>query len=204
MKKMIGILGIVIVLCIMVLSSPAAAQGILFIDVTDSQDPVFVPAPYTYTITYTFDTQASGASIIDQLPFGVEFDSASDGGIYDSTTRSVLWDVSQTSAGSVSVTVIPNHIPFPPCSDLKPPTSFRIENRAVITMILPSGPESAIGDEFTTIIDPHPESAIEGQFTTNSVSVPSCIPEFPSRFFPTIVIIGFLGAMLLIQRTKEK
>ncbi len=204
MKKIIDILGIVVVLCMMILTCPAAAQSILLINVTDSQDPVFVPTPYTYTITYAFDPQASGASIIDQLPaFSVEFDSASDGGIYDSTTRSVLWDVSQTSVGSVSVTVIPNHIPFPPCSDLKPPTSSRIQNRAVITMILPSGPESAVGDEFTTIIDLHPELAIDGQFMTNNVPVSSCIPEFPSPFFPTVAIIGFLGAVLLIQGTRK-
>ena len=188
MKKMIGILCCVIILCTMALTCPAAAQDILFIDVTDSQDPVNAPTPYIYTINYAFDNQASGASIIDQLPFEVRFDSATGGGIYDSATHSVSWDVSESFAGSVSVTVIPDHIPIPPCGFLELQSVNMIQNRAVITMILPSGPESAIGDEFTTITEP----------------VPTCgAPEFPSPFLPAIVIIGFLGAVLLIQRTRE-
>jgi PKD repeat protein len=35
----------------------------------------------------------------------------------------------------------------------------------------------------------------------NSQSIPT--PEFPSIFLPTTMIIGFLGAVLLIQRTRE-
>jgi hypothetical protein len=30
------------------------------------------------------------------------------------------------------------------------------------------------------------------------------IPEFPSTFVPASMIIGFLGAVLLIQRTREQ
>jgi len=30
----------------------------------------------------------------------------------------------------------------------------------------------------------------------------TCAPEFPSIFLPAILIIGFLGAVLLIQRTR--
>jgi hypothetical protein len=190
MKKMIGILCIVIVLCIMVLTCPAAAQGILFFDSTDSQDPVSAFTPYMYTIIYAFDPQASSASIIDHLPFGVSFDSATANGIYDSATNSVVWDVSETSAGSVSVTVIPNHIPFPVCGEQlssEQLSSLKFLNRAVITIILPSGPESAIEDEFTTIISP----------------VPTCGAEFPSPVLPATMIIGVLGAVLLIQRTRE-
>jgi hypothetical protein len=187
MKKTIGILCMVIVLCIMALICPAAAQGILFIDVTDSQDPVYESTPYIYTINYAFDNQASGASIIDHLPFEVRFDSATGGGIYDSTTHSVLWDVSETFAGSVSVTVISDQIPFHTCVGL--PQSVGIQNRAVITMILPSGPESAIRDEFTTIIVP----------------VPTCgFPEFPSPYLPAIAIIGVLGVVYYIKRTRKQ
>ena len=32
---------------------------------------------------------------------------------------------------------------------------------------------------------------------------PSPAPEFPSAFLPATMIIGFLGAVLLIQRTRE-
>ena len=45
MKKINDILCIVVVLCMMILTCPAAAQSILFINVTDSQDPVIC----TYT-----------------------------------------------------------------------------------------------------------------------------------------------------------
>jgi len=41
---------------------------------------------------------------------------------------------------------------------------------------------------------------------TNVVTVgsgPNPSPEFPSIFLPAIMIIGFVGAVLLIQRTKE-
>jgi hypothetical protein len=31
-----------------------------------------------------------------------------------------------------------------------------------------------------------------------------CVPEFPSMFLPLTMIIGFLGAVLLIQRTREQ
>ena len=33
---------------------------------------------------------------------------------------------------------------------------------------------------------------------------PDAVPEFPSAFLPVTMIIGFLGAVLLIQRTREQ
>jgi hypothetical protein len=41
--------------------------------------------------------------------------------------------------------------------------------------------------------------------TSNSVykTWGTCVPEFPSAILPAIMIIGFLGAVLLIQRTRE-
>ena len=41
-----------------------------------------------------------------------------------------------------------------------------------------------------------------GHFTVIGNDVP--IPEFPSAFLPAAMIIGFLGAVLLIQRTREQ
>jgi hypothetical protein len=47
-------------------------------------------------------------------------------------------------------------------------------------------------------------------FTCGSTSLPvtvtSCTstPEFPSLFLPATMIIGFLGAVLYIQRTRER
>jgi len=32
---------------------------------------------------------------------------------------------------------------------------------------------------------------------------PNPVPEFPSIFLPATMIIGFLGAVLLIQRTRK-
>jgi hypothetical protein len=122
------------------------------------------------------------AKIIDQLPPEVSFDSATGGGMYDSATHSVHWDVGQTFGSTVLVTVIPDRIPVNACNVQQPP-SVVIQNTATISKLT----ESKTDTELTTIIVP----------------VPVCSPEFPSIFLPGTMIIGFLGAMLLIQRTRE-
>ena len=43
----------------------------------------------------------------------------------------------------------------------------------------------------------------QGPFSFTYVEGGSPIPEFPSAFLPATMIIGFLGAVLLIQRTRE-
>jgi hypothetical protein len=42
------------------------------------------------------------------------------------------------------------------------------------------------------------------EWVTYGPPVTACIPEFPSGILPAILIIGFLGAVLLIQRTRER
>jgi hypothetical protein len=167
----------------MALTCPAAAYILLDIDLTDSQDPVMAFTSYSYTISYMYNTPGGGdATIIDQLPPEVSFESATGGGIYDSATHSVRWDVGQTFRSTVLVTVIPDRIPFPVC-DIQQPQSVIIQNTATISKLT----ESRIDTEPTTIIVP----------------VPVCSPEFPSTILPVTMIIGFLGAVLYIQRTRE-
>jgi uncharacterized repeat protein (TIGR01451 family) len=58
--------------------------------------------PITYTIAYTNDSAANATSavITDVLPEGLDFVSASDGGSYDTNTRTVTWSVGTVAAGA--------------------------------------------------------------------------------------------------------
>jgi hypothetical protein len=51
-----------------------------------------------------------------------------------------------------------------------------------------------------------PADASNGEYcqSNEGLAMPSnCIPEFPSTLLPSTMIIGFLGTVLLIQRTRE-
>ena len=178
MKRMRHGLLVILVTCILVLTCPVVAQYvILSIDVTDSQDPVMAFTSYTYTIDYTFNTMGGGpATIIDQLSPEVSFVSASGGGVYDSATHTVRWDVGQTFGSSVSVTVIPDNILIPTCMVQMPP--LLIQNTATITWSSHSAPDT----ESTTILVP----------------VPTCSLEFPSVAVPALISLAagvFFGAI---------
>jgi hypothetical protein len=174
LKEMrVGLL-VLFVTSIIGIACPAAAYTIVSIDVTDSQDPVLAMTPYTYTIDYTFNTVGAGsATIIDQLPPEVSFNSATGGGIYDSATHSVRWDVPQTLGNSVSVMVIPDRLPFPACVVQHPPNVV-IQNTATIS--------------FSTQLD------TDTEFTAIAMPVPVCGPEFPTMAVPAI--IGLLTCII--------
>ena len=55
-----------------------------------------------YEISYTNlgPATASSARVVDTLPAGVSFQSASNGGTYDATTRTVTWNVGNVAAGA--------------------------------------------------------------------------------------------------------
>lgn len=55
----------------------------------------------TYTITYGNDSAVSvtGAQIVDALPLGLSFVSASNGGVYNSATRTITWPAGDLAAG---------------------------------------------------------------------------------------------------------
>ena len=181
MKKMHPGLLVLLITCIAAVICPASAYVILSADVCDSQDPVMAFSPFSYTIDYTFNTMGSGsATILDQLPPEVSFVSASGGGMYDSATHSVRWDVGQTFGSSVSVTVMPDHVLIPDCMVQVPP--LVIQNTATISWNTDSVPDL----ESTTILMPEP----------------ICSPEFPSMLLPASLITG-VGAVLLIRITRD-
>jgi hypothetical protein len=75
-----------------------------------------------------------------------------------------------------------------------------------------SAPVNSLGD-FTAI---YQLDGIEGTYTVSATDstglnaqttftdcVPPNIPEFPTMFVPVAMVIGILGAALLIQRTRE-
>lgn len=69
---------------------------------SDNPDPVNQGENVTYTITATnhsATTVANGVLITDTLDSNVTFVSASDGGVYDSTTREVTWPATYIAAG---------------------------------------------------------------------------------------------------------
>jgi hypothetical protein len=56
------------------------------------------------------------------------------------------------------------------------------------------------GIQGTYVVEATDSTGLAVQTTFNDM-VP--VPEFPSAFLPTTMIIGFLGAVLLIQRTRK-
>src|SRR5699024_9470201 len=65
---------------------------------------------YTVSATNAGETPLTGVELVDTLPEGVEFVSATDGGAYDDVTHTVTWpgfdlDLDQTLTRTVTVTV---------------------------------------------------------------------------------------------------
>ena len=60
---------------------------------------------YTITVENTADVDAEYVTVIDVLPVGVEFISASNGGVYDAETNTVTWILDIASGETVSLTV---------------------------------------------------------------------------------------------------
>ena len=54
--------------------------------------------------------------------------------------------------------------------------------------------------DITNPQDPGWETALDDIVVTEHETT---VPEFPSAFLPAAMIIGFLGAVLFIQRTRE-
>ena len=80
-----------------------------------SPEPVDAGNDLTYTVNWsiTGNEPADNAMIVDKLPAGVVFKSASDGGVYDGVTNTVTWKlgtVMQPKSGSYTVVV---NVPSP-------------------------------------------------------------------------------------------
>lgn len=82
----------------------------LAIDKSDSSDPVDPGTNLVYTLQITNNgpSDSTGAVVLDALPYGVSFVSATDGGTYDSNSHAVNWTIgrlAKDASTSVSITV---------------------------------------------------------------------------------------------------
>jgi len=82
----------------------------LAIDKSDSSDPVDPGTNLIYTLRITNNgpSDSTGAVVVDALPSGVSFVSATDGGTYDSDSHTVSWAIgtlANDASTSVSITV---------------------------------------------------------------------------------------------------
>jgi len=85
----------------------------LAIDKSDSSDPVDPGTNLIYTLQITNNgpSDSTGAVIVDALPSGVSFVSATDGGTYDPSSHTVSWAIGTLANGasiSVNITVTVN------------------------------------------------------------------------------------------------
>jgi uncharacterized repeat protein (TIGR01451 family) len=85
----------------------------LAIDKSDSSDPVDPGTNLIYTLQITNNgpSDSTGAVVVDALPSGVTFVSATDGGTYDSGSHTVSWAIgalANDASTSVNITVTVN------------------------------------------------------------------------------------------------
>jgi hypothetical protein len=120
--------------------------------------------------------------VVDTLPTGAT-DVSSSGdlgaGSYDATLRTVTWDpINVPKAGltkTLTVTFTPHSSPF--------------QNHALA--------EVRYCTSNTWLYQRTTDS--------NKITVEECsnVPEFPSAFLPATFVIGFLGVVLFIQKTRD-
>lgn len=136
-------------------TSTVRADHELGITKTDSPDPVEKGAELTYLLSWrvTGNEPADNVVLVDYLPFGTQFVSASDGGVFDPATRTVTWNLGNKvpgDMGSVLLVVLvnrdfPNDLPVQNVaviSDDKPGK----EKRALEDTKVVQTPEGSIGD----------------------------------------------------------
>ena len=90
----------------------------LAIDKSDSSDPVNPGTNLIYTLQITNNgpSDSTGAVVLDALPSGVSFVSATDGGTYDSDSHAVRWAIgtlAKDASTSVNITVRVNESASP-------------------------------------------------------------------------------------------
>ena len=129
------------------------ADHVLTLDKADSPDPVAKGGELTYTLSWgvTGNEPADGVVLKDPLPFGTQFVSASDGGVYDPATRIITWDLGDKvpgDSGTVTLVVKVN---------LDFPNGLNIENRATISDEKPGKDQEAV--ELTNVLQT-PEGTI--------------------------------------------
>lgn len=180
----IKVYGLVLVLvCILMFAPVAAWQPTISKTCTQ---PKCLGEPVTCTITVHFLSETFNyiGRVVDTLPTGAT-DVSSSGdlgaGSYDATSGTVTWNpIEVPTAGlskTLTVTFTPHSSPF--------------KNMALAEVRYCSQPTNWV----------YQRIAYSDQITVEECSN---APEFPSPALPVALIGGFIGAVFLIQRTREK
>ncbi|NPE29183.1 DUF11 domain-containing protein [Methanococcoides sp. SA1] len=153
----------------------------LNMDKTDGVTKVYPSGDLTYTISYDNalnNNPVNSVMIVDSLPAEVTFVSASDSGVYNSTTHTVTWTIGTLAAGaasdSVSVTVNVG---------ASTPIGTMLDNAATISS--KDTAQTTQHDSDTEVVKQQQEE----------------IPEFPTVALPVLAIIGL--AFFFQRRNNE-
>ncbi len=130
-----------------------AADHVLTLDKDDSPDPVTKGSELTYTLAWGVagNEPADGVVLKDPLPFGTQFVSASDGGVYDPAMRIVTWDLGDKVPGDSGTLMLVVKV------NLDFPNNLNIENRATISDEKPGKDQEVV--ELTNVLQT-PEGTI--------------------------------------------
>ena len=79
-----------------------AGAPLLRLEKTADSDPVAAGTTFNYTLRYenTGNASATGVTVVDTLPSGVSFQSATAGGIYSSVGHKVTWNLGTLASGN--------------------------------------------------------------------------------------------------------
>ena len=176
-ERSIGLI-LIASLAIFMLVAPVAACNPSITKMCDATACTNCPMTCTITVTPTWESTAYELEVVDTLPAGVTDVSSPDGGAYDSGTYT--WYPVAVPAYSNAPIIL--SITF------TPPVPGPLQNTADVRA-------HYAGNWYKST----------GAALSNTVSVEDCTPspEFPTVFLPVTMIMGFLGSVLLIQRTRN-
>lgn len=143
---------------------------------------------YEYTITASASEDVASLRVEDTLPNSLSYISSSPYAPSTIVGQKLTWYFSDPGTSSQKITI-----------KVKPLITTNPVSNFVSAEVLPYGWEDWTED-WTGGTDTSLNPTIT-QFDAKECSLPS--PEFPSIILPVGIIIGLLGAVLLIQRTRE-
>ncbi|ABE51082.1 PEF-CTERM sorting domain-containing protein [Methanococcoides burtonii] len=147
---------------------------------TDSVTQVYQGGTLTYAISYDNalnNNPVNSVMIVDSLPVEVTFVSASDSGVYNSTTHTVTWTIGTLAAGAPSDSV------------------------SVTVNVGASTPIGTMLDNAVTINSDDTAQTTQHDDDTEVILTDNEIPEFPTVALPIAAIIGLA---FFFQRRKNE
>ncbi len=123
-------------------TSTVRADHELSLTKADSPDPVEKGAELTYLLSWRVsgNEPADNVVLVDYLPFGTQFVSASDGGIFDPATRTVTWNLGNKVPGDLGAVLLVVRV------NRDFPNGLPVQNLAVITDDKPGKEKRALQD----------------------------------------------------------